>query len=57
MAKGVDAPLGHTIIALLHHFCSSAATQADTVEVRWPDGAVTQVPNVKAGQVLKIGQP
>ena len=39
------------------HFGLGAATQADLVEVRWPDGAVTQVPNVKAGQVLRIEQP
>ena len=39
------------------HFGLGPATQADTVEVRWPDGAVTQVQNVKAGQVLKIEQP
>ena len=39
------------------HFGLGAATQADLVEVRWPDGTVTQVPNVKAGQVLRIEQP
>jgi hypothetical protein len=39
------------------HFGLGPATQADLVEVRWPDGAVTQVPNVKAGQVLRIEQP
>ena len=32
-------------------------TQADSVEVRWPDGTATTLANVKADQVLEIRQP
>jgi enediyne biosynthesis protein E4 len=39
------------------HFGLGAATQADVVEVRWPDGTVTRQENVKANQVLEIRQP
>ena len=39
------------------HFGLGAAKQADLVEVRWPDGTMTQLQNVKADQILKIEQP
>jgi hypothetical protein len=39
------------------HFGLGARTQADSVEVRWPDGTVTTLTNVKADQVLEIRQP
>ena len=35
------------------HFGLGPAKQADLVEVRWPDGTVTQLPNVKADQVAE----
>jgi hypothetical protein len=39
------------------HFGLGAATQVDTLEVRWPDGSVTKQDNVKADQILTIRQP
>jgi hypothetical protein len=39
------------------HFGLGPAQQADLVEVRWPDGTVTQLRNVKADQILKVEQP
>jgi enediyne biosynthesis protein E4 len=39
------------------HFGLGAATQADVVEVRWPDGTTTRQENVKANQILEIRQP
>jgi hypothetical protein len=38
------------------HFGLGTAAQADSVEVRWPDGALTKLENVKADQVVKIEQ-
>jgi enediyne biosynthesis protein E4 len=38
------------------HFGLGAATQADAVEVRWPDGTTTKLQNVKADQILSITQ-
>jgi enediyne biosynthesis protein E4 len=38
------------------HFGLGTRTQADSVEVRWPDGTVTTLANVKADQVLDIRQ-
>jgi hypothetical protein len=39
------------------HFGLGAATQADIVEVRWPDGTATRRENVKADQLVTIEQP
>ena len=39
------------------HFGLGARTQAESVEVRWPDGTVTTLANVKADQVLEVRQP
>ena len=39
------------------HFGLGAATQADWVEVLWPDQTKTRLENVKANQVLEIRQP
>ena len=39
------------------HFGLGAAPQVDSVEVLWPDGTTTKVPNVKANQILNIQQP
>jgi hypothetical protein len=39
------------------HFGLGPAKQADQVEVRWPDGSVTQLQNVQADQIVKIEQP
>jgi enediyne biosynthesis protein E4 len=39
------------------HFGLGAATQADAIEVRWPDQTVTKVEGVKANQVVTIEQP
>jgi enediyne biosynthesis protein E4 len=39
------------------HFGLGPATQADVVEVSWPDGNVTRLENVKADQLLKIDEP
>jgi enediyne biosynthesis protein E4 len=38
------------------HFGLGAATVADSVEVRWPDGTTTKLAQVKADQVLEIRQ-
>ena len=38
------------------HFGLGAATQADALEVLWPDGATTKLENVKANQLLEIKQ-
>ncbi|UCD51868.1 MAG: CRTAC1 family protein [Phycisphaerales bacterium] len=39
------------------HFGLGQATQAETVEIRWPDGTTTVLKDVKANQVLKVVQP
>ena len=39
------------------HFGLGQATQVDSVEVLWPDGTTTKMPNVKANQILTIQQP
>jgi hypothetical protein len=39
------------------HFGLGAATQADVIEVRWPDQTVTKMEGVKANQVVVIEQP
>ncbi len=38
------------------HFGLGAATQADSLEVLWPDGTTTRLENVKANQLLEIRQ-
>ena len=38
------------------HFGLGPRTQADSVEVRWPDDTVTRLENVKANRVLVIEQ-
>jgi hypothetical protein len=38
------------------HFGLGAQTQADSLEVLWPDGTKTRLENVKADQVLKVEQ-
>ncbi len=39
------------------HFGLGAATEADSLEVRWPDGTTTTVQHVKANQIVNIRQP
>ncbi len=39
------------------HFGLGAAPQADSVEVRWPDGTATKLENVKANRLLEVKQP
>ena len=39
------------------HFGLGAATVADAVEVKWPDGKTSRLANVKVDQVLEIRQP
>ena len=36
------------------HFGLGAATQADTVEIVWPDGKKQVLTNVPANQILKV---
>jgi hypothetical protein len=36
------------------HFGLGKAAQADSVEVRWPDGTTTKIENVKANQIVEI---
>jgi hypothetical protein len=38
------------------NFGLGSAKQADSVEILWPDGKKTTVPNVRANQILKIKQ-
>jgi len=38
------------------HFGLGAATQADALEVLWPDGTTTKLENVKANQLVEIKQ-
>jgi enediyne biosynthesis protein E4 len=38
------------------HFGLGAATKADVVEVRWPDGSSTRLPDVAADRVVAIEQ-
>ena len=38
------------------HFGLGRAKSADLVEVRWPDGRVTQLQDVPAGQILRVVQ-
>ena len=46
---------------LLYYPCRDfglgTATQADAVEVRWPDGTLTKLENVRADQTVSIKQP
>jgi hypothetical protein len=39
------------------HFGLGDATQADQVDIRWPDGQTTVMTNVKADQFLSVEQP
>ncbi len=38
------------------HFGLGKATKADSVEIRWPDGAVTSLKNVKADRIVTVVQ-
>ena len=38
------------------HFGLGKAQRADSVEIRWPDGKVTKLSNVKTNQILRITQ-
>jgi hypothetical protein len=38
------------------HFGLGRATQVDSLEVRWPDGATSKMTGVKANQIIKIQQ-
>ena len=38
------------------HFGLGQATQAESVEIRWPDGTVTKMTDVPADQFLKVVQ-
>jgi hypothetical protein len=39
------------------HFGLGTATQADSVDVKWPDGSATRLENVKANRLVEITQP
>jgi hypothetical protein len=39
------------------HFGLGAFTQAESVEVRWPDGTTSRLENVKANRIVEIPQP
>ena len=39
------------------HFGLGKAAQADSLEVRWPDGTTTRLENVKANRIVEIEQP
>ena len=39
------------------HFGLGSASQAETVEIRWPDRTTTILKDVPANQVLKVVQP
>ena len=39
------------------HFGLGAATTVEALEVLWPDGTKTSLPNVKANQILDVQQP
>jgi len=39
------------------HFGLGAAAQADSVEVRWPDGTTSRLENVAANRIVEIAQP
>jgi len=39
------------------HFGLGTATQVDALEVKWPDGKVSKLENVKVNQILKVHQP
>ena len=36
------------------HFGIGAATQIDSLDVRWPDGTTSKMTNVKSNQVITI---
>jgi len=39
------------------HFGLGKATQADSVEVRWPDGTTTKLESVKANRIVEVEEP
>jgi hypothetical protein len=39
------------------HFGLGKETQADSIEVRWPDGSATRLENVKANRIVEMAQP
>ena len=39
------------------HFGLGAATQVDSLEVKWPDGTATKMENVKANRLVEVSQP
>jgi enediyne biosynthesis protein E4 len=39
------------------HFGLGAALQADSVEIRWPDGTTSTLGDVKANQIIDVRQP
>jgi hypothetical protein len=39
------------------HFGLGTAGQVESVEVRWPDGTVSRLDNVKANQIVEVAQP
>jgi hypothetical protein len=39
------------------HFGLGALTQADAVEVRWPDGTLSRLQDVKANRMVEVEQP
>jgi hypothetical protein len=39
------------------HFGLAKEPQADSIEVRWPDGTLTRRERVKANQQVEIEQP
>ena len=47
--------MSHSLVPA--HFGLGGATQADTVEVRWPSGIVQRFTDVPANQVLMVTEP
>jgi hypothetical protein len=39
------------------HVGLGAATEADVIEVHWPDGTATRMEHVKADRLIDIQQP
>jgi len=39
------------------HFGLGADASVDSIEIRWPSGAVQQVKNLKADRIVRIKEP
>ena len=56
--RDVGASQGHMSHSLVPaHFGLAGATQADTVEVRWPSGVIQRFRDVPADQMLTVTEP